>query len=253
MDWLTFSSNVLKFVSDLVGSLAWPGLVVFLLFRFRAEIRPLVGEIGPLVRKLTSLKLGAVEAKFALDTEKALSDIQAAPSHESVPTPARAEQFPLPTIEEPSEPHPLPSASSLSFGSDPEPQFADSVDDDWPSTLEFNGVGDDSLAPRNSAVIAMAWRDVEGSIDKLAKAIGNRFPYNKLYLWSKLKAIEHAGVLEPRFVQALRSLQKLRNEVVHTPGFEPTDESTTKYLEGVRSARIVLKDAVLEARKLVEQ
>ena len=236
MDWMTFTSNVLKFAADLVGSLAWPAVAVWLVWRFRLEIKPLIN-------KLTSLKLGSVEAKFALDTEKALGDIQATPAHQLLHAPA---QLPLPI-----DPQVVQPPATSQYHDDAGVMFSlsEPIDDDWPTSLELQGVGDDVSAMRNSALVAMAWRDVEGSVDKLAKALGNRITYNKLHAASKLRAIEQIGVLQPRFIQALRSLQKLRNEVLHTPGFEPTDESTKAYLEGVRSARLVLKDATLDARK----
>lgn len=248
MDWLTFASNVLKFVSDIVGSIAWPGLVLYLLWRFRDLVQALIGEIKPLVHKMSSLKVGALEAKFALDAEKALGDIQAAPEVTPLPSPPHPAQIPLPevppavdaSIHAPIHPAPLdPNVEVL---------LNDSIVDDLPATLELSGVDDDGSTLRNSALIAMAWRDVEGSIDKVAKVIANRFPHNKLHATSKLRAIEASGLLEPRFMAALKSLQTLRNEVIHTPGFEPTDESTKKYLEGVRSAKALLRDAADAAR-----
>lgn len=249
MDWLTFTSNILKFTSDIVGSLAWPTLVLFLLWRFRDAIELLLGEIKPLVHKLTSVKVGAVEAKFALDTEKALGDIQATPTHIAMATPVEAQlelpEIPLPEAIGPpmragTEQHTIVDAPDLG-------SFDTRVEDDWPSTLDRSSVGEDATTLRNSALVAMAWRDVEGAIDKLAKAINHRFPHNKLHVNSKLKAIEASALLEPRFVSALKALQKLRNEVIHSPGFEPTDESAKKYLEGARQAQNVLKDAAFEA------
>ena len=249
MDWLTFFSNVLKFVSDLIGSLAWPALILFLLWKFRTQLTPLIGEIKPLIDKMTSLKVGAVEAKFGRDAEKILGDITSAegknvtvdltgvsgtaqvgnvaahvgPPHVQLDLPIRQQQ------------------------TDTEEVLYRSPDEDLPDGLELQGVDDDPTTMRNSAIVAMAWRDVEGSIDKLARALGTRISYNKINTNSKLRAIERVRALKPRFVQALYGMQKLRNEVIHTPEFEPTDDSTKTYLEGVREARQVLKEATIKA------
>ena len=95
MDWLTFTTNVLTFISSLVASLAWPAVAIILLILLRPQL-------ASLARRLEKLTLpGGASAEFSKqldEARKATEEIKEADS-------SAAASPPSPTLTEPDDPY----------------------------------------------------------------------------------------------------------------------------------------------------
>jgi len=61
--WVNAIANVVRYS-------AWPSIALFILGRYKVEVRKILDELPPLIRRMKSAKVGPVEGTWALPPEE---------------------------------------------------------------------------------------------------------------------------------------------------------------------------------------
>jgi hypothetical protein len=224
--------NNLAFIASVVGSLAIPVTVVVALLIFRGPLTELLGRIvsyeGLGQRVNFGLKLAGAEKSVS----KAVVQAQETVGRTQVGS-AETERTPVDRS--------LRAITSTAL----ESQEIDL----WNAGL----VELATLATSNpSFVVLRSWDDLETSLTSLVRSV---FPSTRDFkAVSRLPDLVKEGYVDQSFVNAVRDLRGLRNNVAHGQ-HNPTAGEAVTYLESARELSQVarLTDAELRGRKAAEQ
>lgn len=180
--------NWMQFISSLVTSLAWPAVVLVVLFRFKAEV-------GNLLKALLKLKLpGGIEAEFNKDL------VSVAVSVES----ARAEPSPTVSSVQPETTAIAPPATTRSTTFD---------------LLSFMNAEPDpfALKANPTGVVMEAWKTLEAVLRSVSNRINkNVLVSDRLSFVAILKYLANAKFLTSEELDNLRKLKSMRDLAAHS-------------------------------------
>lgn len=175
--------DTLTFISNLIGSLAWPLAVVLVVWWLRKEIRKLL----PFAKKL---RYGDLEIEFEQQLAALKKDAESQKrTHAVLPKPEDAEVVSY-----------LKSAAEVS--------------------------------PR--AALVDAWVGLEITAVSSAQML-KLIPEQKTVPFPKVvSALRDSGVLEAKDVEILNRLRALRNDALHSPGFQLSPEEAQEFISLIR-------------------
>ncbi len=204
MDWQTFASKIVEELVKLVQALVWPGVTVWVVYKFRAEIVGLV----PYIRKL---KAGGLEAEFA-ERAKGLREEAKEIEHEN-----------------PSLPSEQPAVSETGANAAGPVNLEEIANRPLPYDEVYPSFGFQVVSDRPAVGILSAWSDIETGLlfaakERLQQPSGG-FPSNGPWVEQALSS----GVIRSDLATIIRQLRSLRNEVAHSKGFEPSREAVKDY------------------------
>jgi hypothetical protein len=211
----------MTFVSNLVGDLVWPAVVVIAFFTFRKPIGKLLPGIrsfrGPGFEATFAEQAGAVATQAdALTSEDKTEEVTGQASGE-VTFEGSAKGSVL--SGEGGQPRPIVRKMEAP------PEVAT-----WTGTLR--SVAKES--PR--AVVTEAWSQVEHELVRLGSTYGTRM--NPV---SMVKDLADRKIIPPEIVSLVMNLRSLRNEVTHNADLNPDEDGALSYLDAATSVVTALQ------------
>jgi hypothetical protein len=198
MDWK-------QFISSVVGSLAWPAAVAFLIYVFR---QPIEGVIA----RLTKLKGGGVEAEFGQYVEKAES---AALRADLSVTPSTGASSDWPS-----------SSGGAGWGT------TGRSSSDWGAGMSSSDWGASTpgeSSPR--AAVIEAWLSLEREIQSLARAYGVKPGDPPLSTRQLVDQLVSQGVIGPPVAEVIARLRRARDAAVHEENYKVGSRDAAEYVE----------------------
>jgi hypothetical protein len=218
--WDLKATEVMKFISTLISSLAWPLATFFILRLFKAEILKLI----PLLSKLKAL---GIEAEFNRGLAKAEEEVaKIANSPNSVvqnvsPLPPYSDLPPPPSDPAPLPPGPMPSPESSGVTSQDAPAPI-LVSADLEGTYSIGGPSEPdpvALQANPTGSVMVSWNMLEQALHLLAQSLnGSLGPIATFRPKQLVVFLRDAGLLKEEEVQTLMGLIELRNLAAHSSG-----------------------------------